>query len=421
MRSSNLKIILFVIAILLCASSILFSQEKPTIKVVMMTGPDQEGWSQVAEIYTKETGYPVIVEGQGRGEYHASLPTQLFSRSKAFDIVWILDTWIPEFAEAGVLMPLDEYTQDPEYDASDLLPVGVYKGIRYAVPVDYSHFYIYYRNDLIQEAPQTWDELYETAKKFSKAINPDSPTKYGITGDYITGEVLPQTWFNILWSVGGDVIDENGNVIVNNEKAIMAAKIWEKWAKEGILPPNITQLGWNDHVDQFVNGDSAIIVPGWNAGYYDIPRHSGPYANSWTAALLPGYKLEDGSINRTIYVQSWSFAVNAASKHKEEAAKFLKWATSKRGLTLFAETGLGMPSRQSVLKNPDLQEKRPDFQLALNSFQYVRYAPQVTFFSSIFSALDVALMDILNGKASAEDALNNAAKKISEAQEKAKK
>ncbi len=320
MRSSNLKIILFVIAILLCTSSILFSQEKPAIKVVMMTGPDQEGWSQVAEIYTKETGYPVIVEGQGRGEYHASLPTQLFSRSKAFDIVWILDTWIPEFAEAGVLMPLDEYTQDPEYDASDLLPVGVYKGIRYAVPVDYSHFYIYYRNDLIQEAPQTWDELYETANKFSKAINPDSPTKYGITGDYITGEVLPQTWFNILWSFGGDVIDENGNVIVNNEKAIMAAKIWEKWAKEGILPPNITQLGWNDHVDQFVNGDAAIIVPGWNAGYYDIPRHSGPYANSWTAALLPGYKLEDGSINRTIYVQSWSFAVNAASEHKEEAA-----------------------------------------------------------------------------------------------------
>ncbi len=386
------------------------------VKVIMMTGQDEEGWRILAGQFKQQTGQEVVVEGQGRGEYHSALPTQLFAKANSFDIMHVIDTWVPEFAEAGVLEPLDRWVNAvPDYDPGDLLPVGVYKGARYAIPVDYSHFYLYYRSDLITQPPQTWDEAYEVATKFSQSANPSSPTKYGITGDYITGEVLPQTWLNVLWPMGGDIIDKDGKVIVNNEQGVAAATMWSKWAKEGLVPPNLSQIGWNDQIDQFANGQAAMILPGWNAAYIFLPDAKGAYSDKWKAALVPGVKQADGSIKRNIYVQSWSFAMNAASPCKEEAAKFLMWGTSKAGLKAFGATGKGMPSRKSVLSDPVLLKQRPDFALAAETFPYVQYAPQITYWSKVFQALDVALADVLNLSAEPKAALDEAAKRIEQA------
>ena len=386
------------------------------VKVIMMTGQDQEGWQELADQYKQETGKEVVVEGQGRGEYHAALPTQLLGGATSFDIAHVIDTWIPEFAESGVLEPLDKWVDaTPGYDTEDLLPVGVYSGKRYAIPVDYSHFYLYYRSDLIDNPPQTWDEVYEVARQFSQSTNPSSPTKYGITGDYITGEVLPQTWLNLLWPMDGDIVDASGNVTVDSDQAVQAASVLYQWAKEGLVPPNLAQIGWNDQIDQFVNGQAAMILPGWNAAYIFLPDAKGPYSDKWEATLVPGVKQADGSVKRVIYVQSWSFAMNAASPCKEEAAQFLMWGTSSEGLKAFGATGKGMPSRRSALSDPELQKQRPDFALAVETFPYVRYAPQITYWSKVFQALDVALADILNLRAEPKVALDEAAVRIRQA------
>jgi trehalose/maltose transport system substrate-binding protein len=385
------------------------------VKMILMTGQESIAWTKLADEYKKETGREVVVEGQGRGEYHSALPTQLFGKSTGFDLFFMLDTWLAEFAKAGVVEPLDKYVAAAQdYNASDLLPVGVYQGKRYLIPVDYSHFYLYYRSDLIQNPPQTWDEAEQVARRFSESTTPNAPTKYGITGDYITGEVLPQTWLSILWSMGGDVLDKNGKVVVNSNKAIEAANVWARWAKDKLVPPNITQVGWNDQIDQFVNGTAAMILPGWNAAFYSIPDAKGKYSNTWKAALLPGARQSDGSIKRVIYAQSWSVAINAYSLNKGEAAKFLLWGSSKRGMELLAQAG-GMPSRKSVLSDSKLQDTLPVFKLALASFPYVRYAPVVPYWSKIFEALDVALADILNQRADTKSALDETANRINRA------
>ncbi len=49
----------------------------------------------------------------------------------------------------------------------------------YMFPTDISSESLVYRTDLFDKKPETWDELVEMAKKFTRSINPDSPTEYG--------------------------------------------------------------------------------------------------------------------------------------------------------------------------------------------------------------------------------------------------
>ena len=393
----------------------------PEIRVIMMSGSENEGMKKVADAYTAKTGNPVVVEGQGRGEYHAVLPTQLFSRSAGFDIAWIQNTWLPEFAEAKVLQPLDDYINDPsktagDYNIKDVFGVGIYKGKTYAIPTDVSTFFLYYRKDLIKQPPKTWDELYEMAKKYSKATNPNSPTQYAITGDYITGEVLPQTWWNIMWSMGGSVISKSGDVTVNNAATLAAAKYLYKLAKEGLVPPNLSQIGWTDQEDQFINGDAAIIVPGWNAAYFTIPSKKGKYSDQLAATLVPGTRQADGSILRTPYAHSWNFIMNGASKNLDAAWQFMQYATGREGMMVYAKTGFGNPPRASVMGDPEMQKQRPDFALMLETLKYARWADPIVYFNKVFEALDVGLSEMLNLRETPEQALDEAARKIKDAQ-----
>lgn len=49
--------------------------------------------------------------------------------------------------------------------------------------------------------PMNWEESRYLYKCFTKEYNPDSPTTYGYVSEY---------WFNYAWSVGGDVVANNG-------------------------------------------------------------------------------------------------------------------------------------------------------------------------------------------------------------------
>jgi multiple sugar transport system substrate-binding protein len=279
-------------------------------------------------------------------------------------------------------------------------------------------FFLIYRKDLIKDPPQTWEELFELAKRFRKATNPDSPTPYAITGDYITGETLPQTWWNIMWSMGGQVIDANGNVVVDEDAAVKSAQYLYRLAQEKLVPPNLTQVGWTDHEDQFINGDAAIIVPGWNAAVSTIPAKGGKYADQLASTLIPGTKQPDGSILRTPYAHSWNFVINGASKNPEAAWQFMQYATSKEGMTIYAKTGLGNPPRESVMGGPEIQKERPDFAIMLESLTFAHWADPVVYFNKIFEALDIALSEIINMRQTPEQALEEAARKIREAKEK---
>jgi len=205
-------------------------QPAASVKVVIMSGPEADGMKKVAEAYTAKTGNPVEIVEQGRDTYLTLIPTQLLAGTDAFDLAFIQSTMVGELAQAGAILPLTPYLDKlsaeemEDVDLEDVLVPAKYNGEIYGLPTDISTLFLFYRSDLIPEPPQTWEETLEIARKFTQSVTPDSPTPYGLAYDGVPGETLPETFYNIMWSFGGEIVDAEGNVVIDSPEAIEAGK-----------------------------------------------------------------------------------------------------------------------------------------------------------------------------------------------------
>ena len=110
--------------------------------------------------------------------------------------------WTPEFADLGVLAPVDDLPGFSEL-SSDLLPgplsTNELGGVHYGVPLDTNTQALVYNTDLIATPPATFDELKADAEALK------SSGTFGLAlGGSGPWNVLP--WF---WSAGGTVTDDN--------------------------------------------------------------------------------------------------------------------------------------------------------------------------------------------------------------------
>lgn len=402
-----------------------FSAKPKKVVLLVRTGAEADGLRKVAESYTKETGTPVEVVEVGRAGYFTTMPTKLLAGTDAFDVVFFPSTMVAQFAEAGAIATIDPFiknkklTDEKVFDIKDFLAVYRYKGKLYALPSDVSTHFLYYRQDLIKTPPQTWDEYLKLAKKFTKKYNPKSPTNYGGAMTCLAPEELPKVFYSVMWSFGGSIVDAKGKVGVDNAGAVAAGKLYQALSRDKLIAPDILTWGFPEVKTALLSGKVAMAAPYWNAAYAMILADKGPYAKKIKAALVPGVKKPDGKIYRTPFQHGWTLVLNANSKNKNEAWKFLAYATGKEGGKVHARAG-GTPARLSVLSDASLQKLRPDFKLMVDSLKIAKDEPAVPFYSQMHEVMNVALTVILSGKQTPDKALKDAANKIRSLQKKSK-
>jgi len=393
--------------------------EYKTVVLMTRTGAEADALRAVAEAYEAATGKHVEVTEQGRAGYFDTLSTRLLAGSPDIDLIFFPSTYVGQFVEAGTIEPLDDYINDPnltdpeEFDADDLLAVYGYKGSTYALPTDLSAHFLYYRSDLIPDPPQTWDEVIPIARNWTQSLNPDSPTVFGASFDAIAPEEGPKIFYTGMWSRGGWIIDEEGNVGVNSPGAVEHGDMWKQMIDEGLISPETSNWGFGEVMEALGNGTVAMGTPFWNAAYGLILSSDMPQKDNIKITLVPGVKQSDGSIYRTPFQHGWTLILNAASENKEEAWKFMAWATGKDGGLVHAKAG-GTPARASILGDPQFTETRPDFALMLESLKIAKAEPMVTFYDEMHEAMNIAIARILNEGWEAQDALDEAAAAIEE-------
>jgi len=376
---------------------------------------------KVAEAYTELTGNPVEIVEQGRDTYLTLIPTQLLSGTDAFDLAFIQSTMVGELAQAEAILPLTPYLdalteeEAQDVDLDDVLVPAMYDGEVYGLPTDISTLFLFYRSDLIPEPPDTWEETLELARQFSQSQNSASPTPYGIAFDGVPGESLPETFYNVMWSFGGEIVDANGEVVVDNEGAITAGNFWRTLAEEELVPPEILSWGFGEVLAAIESGEVAMAVPAWNAAYPMILNGSSEFKDTIKVATVPGVEQTDGSILATPYTHSYFFALNSASKNLDAAFKFLSWATGKEGGLIYAKAG-GAPSRKSIFTSAELADVRPEFPLMLASLETAKMGPPICFWPEHIDAMNTALASILDLSATPEEALSTAAESMRQAQ-----
>ena len=155
---------------------------------------------------------------------------RLAAEDDSIDLVGMDVIWTAELAEAGWILPWEgERRAVAEKDKLEgPLKTVEYKGKVWAIPFTSNTQLLWYRKDRVDPPPEdfTWDEMIDDAVAKGTAVEVQARQYEGLT-----------VWINsLIAGAGGQIVDQNGNVKVD-DSAKQAAEIESKLAKSKAAPP----------------------------------------------------------------------------------------------------------------------------------------------------------------------------------------
>ncbi len=201
------------------------------------------------------------------------------------DVLQIGLSKLATFAEAGALLPLDDLLADYPGLAAENFPAGVagtstaVGGETVSIPWTSDTRVLFTRTDILAEngidaPPATWDELRADAKTLAAR------------GDGQYGYYIPQ-WdaplpIEMTWSMGGEVIDADGNVDFDTPEFADAVDLYTGLYADGSVPTN----GDFDQQQGFISGIAPMLVSGPYLGK-GITDAAPELDGKWQASPLP--------------------------------------------------------------------------------------------------------------------------------------
>jgi multiple sugar transport system substrate-binding protein len=287
--------------------------------------------------FTKETG--ITVEEKVYNDYDTQLMTDLVGGT-APDVFYVDVSNIPSLANQGVLEPLDEYISKSDIKTEDyykpLLEAFKYTDDKlYGLPKDYSTLGFYYNEELLkkagltpEEVPTSYDELEGFLTKIQKALPDVTPMVFS---------PLMARQMYIMKANGGEPVLEDGKANLSDPKVIENLKILTNLYEKGLIKsPADLGDGWAG--DTFGRGGAVISDEGgWMVSHMKTNFPDLKYG----VKELP--KLNNENHNMVFTV---SYSINAGSKKKEEAWKFVEYTTRNEVMQEYAETASVLPTKK---------------------------------------------------------------------------
>lgn len=372
----------------------------------LQPGVDQPGLREpveqiIAAFEAENPDIDVQLESVGWGDAYQKITTDILAGNAA-DVMYVGARWIPAFAAMNGLAPLGGFVTDEKLE---LFPEGLMRGQRfggelYALPVAFSTKTLYYRTDLIDTPPTTWEELLETAQRVTEETDLFG---IGLPGAAHVGTV--QQFQNFLYQAGGSFFDEQGRVSLETPEAQKALEFYTGLYREHGVTPNPVEFNREELPTLFGEGRVAMIINGpWARAIMgqEPDNDEVPYAT----AVLP-CDVRCGGIQGAD-----SLVVAASSDQQEAAYRFIDYLTSFEPHT---ERVLGaglvpMLKGQAELEPFQTDFWRPYIEMVDQGFpeaQPLAWEP----FQQIISDM---IQSVLLGQSSAEEALAAAADQIRE-------
>ena len=185
---------------------------------------------------------------KGADDQRLQLARRLTGNDKSLDVMALDVVWTAEFAEAGWALPLsDDPAGKAEADArQNTLPgplrTAEWQDELYASPITTNTQLLWYRADLMQDPPETWDAMVGEATRLH---GEGKPSWIALQAKQYEGLVV---WFNtLLVSAGGQVLSDDGKTVTltdtpeHRAAAVKALEIIKAVATAPGADPSITQ------------------------------------------------------------------------------------------------------------------------------------------------------------------------------------
>jgi trehalose/maltose transport system substrate-binding protein len=228
---------------------------------------------------------------------------------------------------------------------------------------------LFYRTDLLRqygyrEPPRTWDELEIMAARIQAGERAKGKKEFwGLVWQGAAAEAL--TCNGLEWQAaegGGQIIEEDKTISVNNPRAIRAWQRAARWVGS-ISPPSVIGYEEWDAQNVWVAGDAAFMR-NWPTAYVDSQAAGSPIRNKFDITLLPG-----GKTGRVGTLGGAGLGVSRFSAHPREAVELVRYL-SRRDVQVKRSGVLSVPPTLPELYDlPEVLERNPRFALLSQAFR----------------------------------------------------
>ncbi|MEA2876772.1 MAG: multiple sugar transport system substrate-binding protein [Hyphomicrobiales bacterium] len=329
------------------------------LEAILAKGPRGDNFQKHIKEFTELTGIQVESEQIPEQQQRQKCVIELASGKPSFDVVHLsYHVQKRQFEKAGWLADLTPFMKDPNLTApdlkeSDFSAAGLSyskndKGQMLSLPWSVDYFILYYNKEIFQKAgvqvPKTLDEMNALAEKLTDA-------KAGING-YV-GRGLKNAnmtlWTNYFLNYGGEFLDAKGNILTDGPEAVAATKSYVASNKSS--PPGVAGFNWMEALASFAQGRAAMWIDGvgWAPGV-ENPNSSRVVGKVGYAMVPAGPK---GQYSATY---GDGIGIPAACTKKEAAYLLCQWVVSKTQGARLVQAGGGVPFRNSVLDDPEVQK-----------------------------------------------------------------
>lgn len=387
-----------------------------SIKITMTSG----GVGKELEILKKQLEmfhqiYPgieveIIPMPDSSTERHDLYVTYLAAHQTDPDIFMLDVIWSAEFAPF-----LEDLTKDYDYFDLDEFLAGTVKSVTVkgkivAIPWFTDAGLLYYRKDLLEKygydhPPETWDELVEMAMKISEAE--------GINGFVWQGaryEGLVCDFTEYLWSFGGDVLDDEGSVVIDRGNAAVEALQFmvDMIYKYRISPEGVTTYMEEDARRTFQSG-AAVFMRNWPYAWSLLNGADSPVKGKVGVVPLPA----GPSGKRVATLGGWNLGINKYSspEEKEAAKKLIKFLTSYHQQLYKVNSGQN-PTRELVYKDSRLKEVAPFMATLFDVFINALPRPRVANYSEVSDIIQRYVHAALTKQMDAKTAIKKLANEL---------
>ncbi len=387
--------------------------EGKTVRMHAISGANYDELYKLIPAWEEKTGATVEFVFKGNGfETDKRLVQDFAAGTVDYDVCWDHSSFFSQYVKADGLEPLDDYFS--EEDLADFIPRLVDAARRdgklWVIPRHFDISCTHYRTDLVDKAPETWDEFKQVALDIT-ANNP------GIFGTEFAGkeEALTGRFYEVQTAEGGELFNDKWEPTFNGPAGVKAATMFAELYAAGAMPPDMTNFLWEDVATQFANGIIGMYTEwyGWYS-YFQDPESS-QVAGKFDLARQP---MGDGGIHSG-WAGHHGFSIPKAAKEKEAAADLIKHLTSVEGNELEAKLGI-LISRQSVWdkiiaeaegsENP-LDKKRLELAL-LQAQEDFKTPPLIAEWIPMSNILYPILQQIILGDVEPQAGMDQAAEKV---------
>ncbi|MEV4347058.1 sugar ABC transporter substrate-binding protein [Actinoplanes sp. NPDC049596] len=304
-----------------------------SINVLMVNNPQMIDLQRLtADNFTKQTGITVNFTVLPENDVRDKISQEFSSQAGQYDVASLSNFEIPIYAKSKWIAPLDDYVAaDTAFNQADILKpmttsLTADDGKLYGEPFYGESSFLMFRKDVLEAngvqmpANPTWQQVAQIAAQ----VDNKQPGMRGIClrGQPGWGQIFaPLT--TVVNTFGGTWFEQDWTAKVDSPEFTAATKFYVDLVRahgENGAP----QAGFTECLNNLIQGNVAMWYDATSAAG-SLEADDSPVKGKIGYVAAPVEKTKSSG-----WLYAWSWSIQQASEKKDNAWKFISWASSKQ-------------------------------------------------------------------------------------------